>query len=51
MWRMVMVEDDESDNDAEDVADDSDIASLDLHAIRLPWVIVRSDYETCRQWI
>ena len=41
----------ESDKDAEDVADDRDIASLDLHAIRLPWVIVRSDYETCRQWI
>jgi hypothetical protein len=35
-------DDDESDNDAEDVADDSDIASLDQHAIRLPWVIVRS---------
>ena len=42
MWRMVMWRDDESDNDAEDVADDSDIASLDQHAIRLPWIIVRS---------
>jgi hypothetical protein len=40
MWRMVMVEDDESDNDAEDVADDSDIASLDQYTIRLPWDIV-----------
>jgi len=29
-------EGDESDNDAEAVADDSDIASLDQNAIRLP---------------
>jgi hypothetical protein len=33
-------EDDESDNDAEDVADDSDIASLDQYTIRPPWDIV-----------